>query len=252
MKNFKKKINSWWFLARFYVYTVIMLVPKLPYLKYLTKKGQIEKRTEKVFAAIHKWADYSVRIGKSTVTVNGLEKIPRDRPVLFIPNHQSYADIPMLIYALKGFNFGFMLKISVTNIPFIGSYLKYMYCVAVDHADMRQAAQALRDTAEVIGNGYSLVIFPEGKRSFSNTPAEFKNGAFKLVRKTGVTIVPIYLHNVHLVYEGNERRIAPANVSVNVLDPIETAEMTRADVNALNERVYNIIADYAKNYGEDS
>lgn len=243
-----KKLRGWWFLARFYVYTVFLMVPRLPYYKYLTKKGEIEKRNEKAFRVVQKWADFSVKIGGSDVKVYGTEKIPRDRPVLFISNHQSYADIPMLIYALRDFSFGFLLKISVTNIPFIKNYLEYMGCVPVNHADMRQAVAAINKSAELINSGHSFLIFPEGKRSFNNTPAEFKNGAFKVVRKTGVTVVPIYIHNVHLVYEGNERCVAPADITITVLDPIETKDMSRADVQKLNETAYNIISDYSKKF----
>lgn len=238
-----KYIRSWWFLLRFYLYILIFLVLRLPHFKRMTNEA---KRTEEVFRLVHKWAEYSVKIGKSQVNVYGIEKIPRDRPVLFISNHESYADIPMLVHALKDFNFGFLLKSTMNNIPFINDYLKYMGCVSIDQTDMRQAVTALNEATELINGGHSMLIFPEGKRSFNNVPREFKNGAFKIVRKTGVTVVPIYIRNVHLVYEGNERCIAPADVTVTVLDPIETAEMTRADVQKLNETVYNIIADYAK------
>lgn len=238
-----KYIRSRWFLLRFYLYIFVFLVLRLPYFKRMTDE---ERRTDEVFKAVHKWASYSVKIGKSDVKVYGTERIPRDRPVLFISNHESYADIPMLVHALKDFNFGFLLKSTMNNIPFIKDYLEYMGCVSVDQTDMRQAVAALNSAAELIKSGRSMLIFPEGKRSFNNIPREFKNGAFKLVRKTGVTVVPIYIHNVHLVYEGNERCIAPADVTITVLDPIETAEMTRDDVKKLNETVYNIIVDYAK------
>lgn len=243
-----KKLNSWWFLLRFYLYILVFMIPKVLYFNILTKKGEIEKRNQKAFEAVRKWADFSVRIGRSNVKVRGTEKIPADRPVLFIPNHESYADIPMLIYALRDFDFGFMMKSTMGKIPFIKNYLEYIGSVMVNQSDMRQAAAALNEAAEIINNGHSLVIFPEGKRSFSNIPAKFKNGAFKVVRKTGVTVVPVYLHNVHRVYEGNERCIAPADVTITVLDPIETKDMSRADVQKLNETVYNVILDYARNF----
>lgn len=248
MRNLKKTIKSYWFLLRFYLYIFVVLIPKIPYFKYLTKKGRIGERTEKVFKAVQKWADYTVKIGKSKVTVNGLEKIPADRPVLFVSNHESYADIPMLIYALRDFNFGFMLKSTIADIPLIKNYLEYMYCVTVDQSDIRRGASAINEAADFINSGKSLLIFPEGRRSFSNTPDEFKNGAFKVAQKTGVTVVPIYIHNIHLTYEGNGRRIAPADISVNVLDPIETDKMSRAEVKELNEKVFNLILEYSRNF----
>lgn len=248
MRNLKKTIKSYWFLLRFYLYIFVVLIPKIPYFKYLTKKGRIGERTEKVFKAVQKWADYTVKIGKSKVTVNGLEKIPADRPVLFVSNHESYADIPMLIYALRDFNFGFMLKSTIADIPLIKNYLEYMYCITVDQSDIRRGASAINRAADFINSGKSLLIFPEGRRSFSNTPDEFKNGAFKVAQKTGVTVVPIYIHNIHLTYEGNCRRIAPADISVTVLDPIETDKMSRAEVKELNEKVFNLILGYSRNF----
>ena len=62
------------------------------------------------------------------------------------------------------------------------------------------------------------------------------------------TVVPIYIHNIHLTYEGNCRRIAPADISVNVLDPIETDKMSRAEVKELNEKVFNLILEYSRNF----
>lgn len=241
MKKIVSFVRSGLFMLRFYLYVLFVLVPPLPYYKYLTKKGETDKRTKLVFKAIHKWANYCVKIGKSSVTVRGIEKIPKDKNVLFISNHQSYADIPMLIYALKDFNFGFVLKSTLINIPFIGDYLKYMNCVTVDQTDIRQSATALSAAADIIKQGNSLLIFPEGKRSFSNIPDEFKNGAFKIVQKTGVTVVPVCLNNVHLVYEGNERLIAPANVTITVLDPVETTNLGRKDMDSLKAQIYKTI-----------
>ncbi|MGN0569230.1 MAG: lysophospholipid acyltransferase family protein [Candidatus Fimenecus sp.] len=248
MKKIKKIVKSYWFLLRFYLYIFVILIPKIPYFNYLTKKCRIEERTEKAFQTVQKWADYTVKIGKSRVTVNGLEKIPTDRPVLFVSNHESYADIPMLIYALRDFNFGFMLKSTIADIPLIKNYLEYMFCVTVDQTDIRRAASAINEAADFIKSGKSMLIFPEGRRSFSNTPDEFKNGAFKVAQKTGVTVVPIYIHNIHLTYEGNGRRIAPADISVNVLDPIETDKMSRAEVKELNKKVFNLILEYSRNF----
>ena len=93
-----------------------------------------------------------------------------------------------------------------------------------------------------------MVVFPEGKRGYSNTPDEFKNGAFKIVQRTGVTVVPIYLRNVFKVLEGNDSVVTPTDIHVTILDPIETGNMSRSDVKNLHDRVYNIILDESKKY----
>ena len=248
MKKIGKKLNTYWFLLRFYLYIIVFLVPRIPYYRHLEKKGKRDIVVEKAFRVVQKWADYSVKIGKSTITVKGLEKIPQNEPVLFLSNHESYADIPILIHALRTADFGFMLKSTIAEIPFIKNYLEYMSCVTVNQSDIRQAARALREAEAVLNSGSSLLIFPEGKRTFSNSPADFKNGAFKIVAKTRVKVVPICLHNVHLVYEGNEHCIGPADITVTVLDPIETADLTKAEISALSDRVKGAICDELKNF----
>ena len=66
-----------------------------------------------------------------------------------------------------------------------------------------------------------------------------------------MTVVPIYLHNVHYTYEGNGCMVTPANVTVNILDPIETGSLTRSDMQQLNVRVYNIIAQFAEKFNAE-
>lgn len=243
----------WW--GTFLAHCLYYMAPKLLILKHINKKYGAERAEQEAFKTVQKWADRCVKTGKSSVTVNGLEKVPKNVPLLFVSNHESYGDIPMIIHALKGFNVGFILKSTMLKIPFIGDYLKYMHCIPVDQTNIRSAAKSVNLAAEEIENGHSLVIFPEGKRSFNNFPAEFKNGAFKIVMKTGVTIVPIYLHNVHRTYEGNGCMVTPADVTINILDPIPTGEMSRADMQALNEKVHALITDYAikfnKKYEEE-
>lgn len=240
---------KWW--VTFILHCLYYMAPKLLILRRINEKQGAEKAEEEAFKAVHKWADRCVKTGKHKFTVNGLEKIPKDKPVLFVSNHESYGDIPMIIHALKGFNTGFVLKSTMLGIPFIGDYLKYMHCVPLDQTNMRAASKSINLAAEEIEKGYSLVIFPEGKRSFNNYPAEFKNGAFKIAAKTGVTIVPIYLHNVHYTYEGNGCMVTPANVTVNILDPIETGSLTRSDMQQLNVKVYNIISDFAEKFNAE-
>lgn len=238
----------WW--GTFIAHCLYCMAPKLLILRHINKKYGPEKAEQEAFKAVKKWADRCVKTGKHSFTVNGLEKVPNDRPVLFVSNHESYGDIPMIIHALKDYNLGFILKSTMLNIPFIGDYLKYMHCIPVDQTNMRSAAKSVNLAAEEIESGHSLVIFPEGRRSFNNFPAEFKNGAFKIAMKTGVTIVPIYLHNVHYTYEANGCMVAPADVTVNIFDPIETGALTRADMQQLNVKVHNIISSFAVEFNK--
>ncbi len=250
MENFRKKAFSWIVVIKVIGHLLFVMNPKIMYYNHLDKKGMHEKRDAFAFKAVKKWANFVVRTAKLNITVEGLEKIPTDRPVLFTPNHQSYADIPVLLYALSNFNFGFMMKISLAGVPFIGSISKMLKSVPVNQENPREAVKAIHKTIEAIESGHSMLIFPEGKRVFSNTPEEFKNGAFKIVQKTNVTVVPIYTRNIFKVLEGSDGVITPTDIKITILDPIETSNMTRADVKELHDKVYNMIMDESKKYND--
>lgn len=250
MENFKEKLFSYVTFGKVFGHIFVVMEPKIFYHKLLEKYGKQEKADKFGYAAVKKWAKFVVKAAKVDVTVEGIEKIPTDRPVLFTPNHQSYADVPVLLYALKDFNFGFLMRMQLNKLFAIEQISHILHCVSINQENPREGIKALNKTAEQIKDGLSMIVFPEGKRGFSNTPDVFKNGAFKIVQKTGVTVVPIYIRNVFKILEGSGGVITPTAVSVTVLDPIETSEMNREQVKELNEKVYNIILEESKKYND--
>ena len=251
MENFKAKAFSYITFGKIFGHLFVVMEPKIFYHKMLENQGKQEKADKFGFPAVKKWAKYVCKVAKVNVTVEGLEKIPTDRPVLFTPNHQSYADVPILLHALKDFNFGFLMRMQLNKLFAIEQISHILHCVPINQENAREGVKSLNKTAEQIKDGLSMVVFPEGKRGFSNTPDEFKNGAFKIVQKTGVTVVPIYIRNAFKILEGAGGVITPTDVSVTVLDPIETSAMNREQVRELNEKVHKIILEESMKYKED-
>lgn len=250
MTSFKDKLFCAKAIVKIFGHLLVVMEPKIAYHKHLEKKGEQEKADAFGFSAVKNWAAFATKAAKVNITVTGLEKIPKDRPVLFTPNHQSYADIPVLLHALKDFNIGFLMRKSLNNFFAIEQISHILKCVPIDQSNPRDSMRGLQKTVEQIKNGQSMVVFPEGKRGSSNTPDVFFNGAFKIVQKTGVTVVPVYLRNVFKVLEGSNFIITPTDVSVTILDPIDTAEMSRADVKQLHDKVYNIMIEESKKYND--
>lgn len=251
MKDFKEKAFSYGAFAKIFGHLFLVMEPKIFYHKLLETQGKQEKADKFGFNAVKKWSRYVTNAAGVKITVNGLEKIPTDRPILFTPNHQSYADVPILLHALKDFDFGFLMRMQLNQFFAIKQISHIIKCVPINQENAREGIKALNKTAEQIKNGISMVVFPEGKRGFSNTPDEFKNGAFKIVQKTGVTVVPIYIRNAFKVLEGSGGVITPTDVSVTILDPIETSQMNREQVKALNEKVHQLILDESQKYEEE-
>ncbi len=250
MENFKDKLFSYKTIAKIAGQLILVMEPKIAYHKYLEKKEQQEKADKFGFPAVKKWASFVVKTAKLKITVDGLDKIPTDRPVLFTPNHQSYADVPVLLHVLRDFDFGFLMRKSLNKFFAIDQISHIIKCVPIDQDNPRDSMRGIQKTVDQIKSGLSMVVFPEGKRGYTNTPDTFFNGAFKIVQKTGVTVVPIYMRNIFKVFEGNNMVIAPADIHITILDPIETAEMTRDDVKKLHDRVYNLILNESKKYAD--
>ncbi len=246
MNNFKEKAFSYMAYAKILGHLFIVMEPKILYHKILEKQGKQEKADKFGFPAVKKWAEFTTKAAGMKITVKGIEKIPTDRPVLFTPNHQSYADVPLLLHVLRDFDFGFLMRMQLNKFFAIEQISHIIKCVPINQENAREGIKALNKTAEQIKNGMSMLVFPEGKRGFSNTPDEFKNGAFKIVQKTGVTVIPIYIHNVFKVLEGNDFTVKPTDITVTILDPIETSSMNREQVKELNEKVYNLILEESK------
>lgn len=248
MADLKEKLFSLKAAVQIFGQLFVVMEPKIAYHKYLEKKGEQQKADEFGFPAVKKWATFVTKVAKMNITVTGLEKIPTDRPVLFTPNHQSYADIPLLLHVLKDHNIGFLMRKSLNKFFAIEQISRIIKCVPIDQDNPRDSMRGLQKTAEQIKNGLSMVVFPEGKRGFSNTPDVFFNGAFKIVQKTGVTVVPVYLRNVFKILEGNDFIITPTDVSVTFLDPIETKEMSREEVQLLHDKVHNLLLEESRKY----
>lgn len=250
MEIFKRKIFSWKFIIKLFGHLIFIMNPKIWYYNHLDKKGNTIKRDEFGFKAVKKWAAFVTSRAKMSITVTGLEKVPTDRPVLFISNHQSYADIPLLLHSLSAVDFGFMMKQTLLNVSVIDKISKMIKCVPVPHDNSREAAKAVNKTIEILENGCSMLIFPEGRRGFSNTPDMFKNSAFKIAQKAQVPIVPIYIRNVFNVFEGSNFIVTPTEISVTIFDPIETEGLTRADVRDLHNQVNDILQNEARKYDD--
>ena len=103
-----------------------------------------------------------VRVAGGTVEVKGLENVPKDKPVLVVSNHQSNMDIPVLLGYLNK-PIGFVSKAEIKSSPVVPTWMELMNCVFMDRSDRRQSLKAIKDGIELLKNGHSIVIFPEGQ-----------------------------------------------------------------------------------------
>lgn len=228
-----------WF-GYFWLY-LIVIVPSYLKVNSLAKAGKIKERDKLVQAIAAKWAKRLLNCAGAKVKVIGAENIPADRAVLFVSNHQGNFDIPILLGCVAKPK-AFIAKAELLKIPFIAQWMQQMNCLFMDRHDMRQSLRVMNEAVELLKQGYSMVIFPEGTRSKGNPMGEFKAGGLRIAVKANVPIVPVTIKGSYKLMEQNGFIIKPGQVELVISEPIETAGLTKNEINKLHETVRSIIA----------
>lgn len=176
------------------------------------------------------------------VTVIGEENVPKDRPVLYIANHQSDFDI-LLTYSRCPRLTGYVAKDSLERIPILSTWMKRLYCLFLNREDVREGMKTILQGIDQINRGISICIFPEGTRN--HHPEEllpFKEGSFKLALKTGCPIIPIAISNSINLFEAHMPWLKKTHVIVRYGEPILP--------NELDNETKKRIGAYARNVME--
>src|SRR3989442_1360331 len=140
------------------------------------------------------WARDLIAAAGTPVEVEGLERIPRNQPVVYASNHSSMFDIWALGATLPG-SVRFVAKQELLKVPLVGRAMVAAGHVAIDRANPAPAFAAYERAAEVIRSGISAVVLPEGTLSRTRRPLPFKNAPFGLAIAAQVPLVPVYVHN---------------------------------------------------------
>jgi 1-acyl-sn-glycerol-3-phosphate acyltransferase len=142
-------------------------------------------------ARLADWSRAIVRHADIDLTVEGLSHVPRDRACVYMSNHQSHFDIPLLFSIFPG-TLRMVAKAELFKVPIWGRAMKEAGFVRVTRSgDRAEAMAAMRECAEALGRGINVWLAPEGTRSLDGRLGKFKKGGFILARDTGADIVPL-------------------------------------------------------------
>ncbi len=188
------------------------------------------------------WANSILWVSRVRVTVTGAEKLDPHKSYIYMPNHQSNADIPLLLGRLP-VQFRWLAKAELFKIPIFGRAMQGVGYISIDRSDRKSAFKSLERAARTIRNGTSVLIFPEGTRSRDGRILPFKKGGFVLSVDAGVPIVPIIIRGTRQIIPKGHFLIRPAPVIMEILDPVETADYTRKTKDELLERIRSRLID---------
>ncbi|EGB13234.1 1-acyl-sn-glycerol-3-phosphate acyltransferase [Pseudodesulfovibrio mercurii] len=178
------------------LFFIILLVPVTIW--YSLKMLKVDRET----ATPEEYDRWGLAWGAAAVKLSGIrieadlgEADPEGHYV-FIGNHQSNLDIPVLFKVLRGNRIRFVAKKSLFEIPIYGKALAHAGHICIDRENRRAAMQSLNDAVEVAKGGISPVIFPEGTRNMDLSHLmDFKIGAMILALKAGLPVVPFVMTN---------------------------------------------------------
>ena len=183
-----------------------------------------------------------------TVHAEGLERLERGRTYIFVSNHQSIYDIPVL-FATLPWQLRIIAKDSIGRVPFLGWHLRRSGHLLVDRGHPDRAG-ILRKWKDLVGKGLSLIIFPEGTRSIDGRVAPFKGGSFLMAIEARLPLVPLSVDGSRFVMKKGRLMTCPGHVRLTVHAPIETTGLTPLDARPLAARVRTVVELGVRNAGE--
>ena len=184
-----------------YLYRTYQLLVAAPILLLATTLTAIVTILGCTLGKAHFWGYYPAMIWSRLmcwlmllpVRVEGRENIQAHTSYVFVANHQGPYDI-FLIYGFLGRNFKWMMKKSLGQLPLIGRACRSAGHIMVDKSGPRGIQHTCEQGRRVLHGGTSLVVFPEGARTFTGHMGVFRRGAFQLADELQMSVVPITIN----------------------------------------------------------
>lgn len=167
-------------------------------------------------------------IAGSKVHVEGIENLPKDDTVLFIGNHKSYLDIPLLLKVVP-FPISFIAKSDLKKVPVLSLVMTLLGCLFIERDNLRQSLSIIKQGIKQLQDGDSMVIFPEGTRSKTDGFLPFKQGSLKLAEKADVPVIPFAVKGTDQVFGKHGFRVKPYPVYITFGPAIDLKQLSEED-----------------------
>ena len=196
-----------------------------------------KKAASRAAQFIVKYAFRLVLLSSATrYKVIGLENVPKDTPVLYAANHRSFFDAA-LGYATAPTLTAFIAKDGVEKVPFLSWWMKLLCCLFLNRTDPREGLKTILRGVELVKDGYSIYVMPEGTRNHEPEMLPFKDGCFKIAEKTSCPVIPVGITGSDKIFELQFPKIKPAKVIIQYGKPILLSDLDTSDKRALSNTV---------------
>lgn len=188
------------------------------------------------------WAWLTIRILLLPVKVEGREHLDKKQSYVFVSNHQGAFDI-FLIYGFLGRNFKWMMKYQLRKMPFIGMACQAAHHIFVDKRGTAKIKQTYLEARQTLKDGMSLVVFPEGARTFTGHMGDFKRGAYMLASDLQLPVVPLTINGSFQVMPRmrDMKWVQWHPLTLTIHEPIPPKEQSSENITATLQESYQVI-----------
>jgi 1-acyl-sn-glycerol-3-phosphate acyltransferase len=204
------------------------------------------KKDYQFFQHMRAWSDRILKICGVELEVEGREFLKSGQSYVYVSNHASLMDIPVLVSGLRD-NIRIIYKRELEKIPFMGWAMAKSPLIAINRADAKDAMESIDEAINAVKKGESVVVFAEGTRSKDGKLGDFKRGAFVLAARAEKPIVPVTIIGSNVVLPNGTLRFKKGKVVLKIHPPIEnSSSLTRAEEKKLMEQVHTAVASSLK------
>lgn len=180
------------------------------------------------------------------LSVEGLDRVDRTRPAVFVSNHASFLDGPLLLLLIPP-PLRIILKKSLFRIPIIGQAMRFVGFVPVDRRGAQGGRVSIDRAADLIRDRqYSFLIFPEGTRTPDGILQAFRRGGFFLAIQSGAPLIPVSIGGTFALMPRGRWIPRQGPISVVFHPPLPTAGISAEEIPGLTARVRQVIASGLK------
>lgn len=167
------------------------------------------------------WGNINLWAAGVKVILTGTENV-NSGPYLLVSNHQGWFDIFAALGRMP-VRFSWLAKEELFKVPILGRAMARAGYIPIDRRDRRKAFASMNKVAEIVRQGTSVYIFPEGTRSADGVLREFKKGVFVLAVKSGQPIIPISISGSYRILPKDSWMIHPGEIRITIGSPIRSS-----------------------------
>lgn len=227
------------------IFLILFLVLTIPVMiiEWIINKFNPQLR-RKTSNAIVKWGlSFCVFLAGTKVTTIGLENIPKDQAVLFVGNHRSYFDIMLLAKYAPG-PISFLAKKEMLRYPLLYHWMMLIDSTFIDRSDIKQGLKVILKNIELLKEGVSVSVFPEGTRNKTEQLLlPFHDGSFKMAEKSKCPIVIVTYNNTRSIFEAHMPRVEKQHVIMEFSEPFYMSDLDPENRRHIGKYVSNILIE---------